>query len=496
MLFNSLHYLVYFPVVAALYFAFPPRWKWVLLLVASYYFYMCWRIEYTLMLVFITVLDYWAALDMVKHPPGSFRRKLPLFVSLAGNLGLLFTFKYWNFFNEVTGSVLGRAGIPWHAPVLAMLLPVGISFHTFQSVGYNIDVYRGKVPPERHFGIFALFVAYFPQLVAGPIERAEHILPQLRTAHRFDAERIVRGLQLATWGMFKKVVIADRLSAVVNSVYNDLPSHPPVHVAVATVFFAFQIYCDFSGYTDIALGSAEVLGVRLVKNFDRPYFARSIAEFWKRWHISLSSWFRDYVYIPLGGSRVPVPHWYFNLFVTFLVSGLWHGARWTFVVWGALNGLYLIAEIVLARPVGAITRALRLDRAPGLLPALGILVTFTLTCFAWIFFRANSLADAGRAAALAPAGAATLLGTLLRLDFVGLYGLLRGVGLQQEDFFLAFGSIAVLLVVDGLGTRFRLREWIGRWPTPVRWATYYASLASILLFGAFNSSQQFIYFQF
>jgi len=495
-LFNSLHYLIYFPIVAALYFAFQPRWKWVLLLVASYYFYMCWRIEYTLMLVFITVLDYWAALEMVRHPMGSWRRKLPLVVSLLGNFGLLFTFKYWNFFNGVASTALGRFGISWQAPVLTMLLPVGISFHTFQSVGYNVDVYRGKVPPERHFGVFALFVAYFPQLVAGPIERAQHILPQLKAAHRFDADRVVRGLQLATWGMFKKVVIADRLALVVNSVYNDLSSHAPAHVAVATIFFAFQIYCDFSGYTDIARGSAEVLGVHLVRNFDRPYFARSIGEFWKRWHISLSSWFRDYVYVPLGGNRVSVPHWFFNLFVTFLVSGLWHGARWTFVVWGALNGLYLIAEILLTRPATAFARAIRLDRVPWLESGVRILVTFSLTCFAWIFFRANSLHDAWRAAAVLPAGVGALLRSVTRLDFVGLYGLLRGVGLEAGDFAIAFGSIAVLLIVDAFGTRFDLREWIARRPVVVRWATYYASLASILLFGAFNASQQFIYFQF
>jgi len=496
MLFNSLHYLVYFPIVVVSYFACPPRFRWALLLAASYYFYMCWRIEYTLMLVFITVLDYWAALEMVKHPPGSARRRFPLVVSLIGNLGLLFTFKYWNFFNESMTALLGRFGVGWHAPVLTMLLPVGISFHTFQSVAYNIDVYRGKVAPERHFGVFTLFVAYFPQLVAGPIERASHILKQLRDSHAFDYGRVVRGLQLATWGMFKKVVVADRLAAVVNAVYNDLPGHSPAHAVVATVFFAFQIYCDFSGYTDIARGSAQVLGVQLVRNFDRPYFSTSIGEFWRRWHISLSSWFRDYVYLPLGGSRVAVPHWLLNLFITFLVSGLWHGAKWTFVIWGALNGLYLIAEILLARPAGSVARALRLDRLPALLTGSRMLLTFALTCFAWIFFRANTLDDAWRVAAMVPAGLAALAAPLARLDPVGLYAELRGIGLQQEDFVLAFASIAVLLGVDAAGTRADLREWLARRAWPLRWAVYYASLASILLFGAFNSAQQFIYFQF
>jgi D-alanyl-lipoteichoic acid acyltransferase DltB (MBOAT superfamily) len=496
MLFNSLHYLIYFPLVVIAYFACPPKYRWAVLLVASYYFYMCWRIEYTLMLVFITVLDYWAALEMVKHPAGSLKRKIPLVVSLAGNLGLLFIFKYWNFFNDTMTQLLGRFQLSWHAPVLTMLLPVGISFHTFQSVSYNIDVYRGIVAPERHFGVFTLFVAYFPQLVAGPIERASHILQQLRESHAFDYARIVRGLQLATWGMFKKVVVADRLAVVANSVYNDLPGHSPAHAVIATVFFAIQIYCDFSGYTDIARGSAEVLGVRLVRNFDRPYFSASIGEFWRRWHISLSTWFRDYVYLPLGGSRVAVPHWLLNLFITFLVSGLWHGARWTFVIWGALNGLYLVAEILLKRPADAAARATRLDRLPWLRRAIGVAVTFALTCFAWIFFRANTLEDALRVAGMVPAGLAALAAPLLRLDPVGLYGLLRGIGLQQEEFVLAFGSIAVLLGVDALGTRVDLRGLIARQPWPLRWAIYYSALAVILLFGAFNSAQQFIYFQF
>jgi D-alanyl-lipoteichoic acid acyltransferase DltB (MBOAT superfamily) len=496
MLFNSLRYLIFFPVVALLYFSIPPRFRWVLLLVASYYFYMCWRIEYTLMLIFITLVDYFAALDMVRHPAGSFRRKLPLIASLVGNLGLLFTFKYWNFFNESVRAALAPFNILYGFPHLDMLLPVGISFHTFQSVSYNIDVYRGKIPPERHFGIFTLFVAYFPQLVAGPIERGEHILPQFHARHDFDESRVVRGLQLATWGMFKKVVVADRLAVVANTVYNNLGGHSPAHVVIATVFFAFQIYCDFSGYSDIALGSAEVLGVKLVQNFNRPYFSASIGEFWKRWHISLSSWFRDYVYIPLGGSRVSMPHWYVNLFLTFLISGLWHGAKWTFVIWGALNGLYLIAELLLSRPAATLARAIRLDRTPRLQRALMVAVTFSLTCFAWIFFRANSIHDAFQAASVIPAGLASLAGTVVHLDTVGLYGMLRGIGLQQGDFALAFGSIAVLLLVDGLGTRFDLRSLIARQPAVLRWATYYGSVTSILLFGAFNSAQQFIYFQF
>ncbi len=495
MLFNSLRYLIFFPIVFLTYFALPAR-RWVLLLVASYYFYMCWRIEYTLMLVFITLVDYFAALEIVRHPPGSFRRKLPLVASLVGNLGLLFAFKYWNFFGETVRDVAARFGVFYRLPHLDMLLPVGISFHTFQSVSYNIDVYKGKIPPERHFGIFSLFVAYFPQLVAGPIERGSHILPQFHAEHRFDYDRVVRGLQLAAWGMFKKVVIADRLAVVANNVYNDLGSHSPAHMVIATVFFAFQIYCDFSGYSDIAIGSAQVLGVQLVRNFNRPYFASSIGEFWRRWHISLSSWFRDYVFIPLGGSRVRVPRWYLNLMITFVVSGLWHGAKWTFVLWGALNGLYLVAELALARPAAVLAHALRLDRAPGAQRALQIGWTFSLTCFAWVFFRANSLADAVHVAALLPAGAVSLVGSLVRFDTVGLYGLIRGVGLQLNDFLLALGSIGALLCAEVLASGIDLRALIAREPPLARWAFYYAGIAAILLFGAFYSAQTFIYLQF
>jgi D-alanyl-lipoteichoic acid acyltransferase DltB (MBOAT superfamily) len=496
MLFNSLRYLIFFPIVVLTYFALPARRRWVLLLIASYYFYMCWRIEYTLMLVFITVVDYFAALEIVRHPHGSFRRKLPLVASLIGNLGLLFAFKYWNFFGETVRDVAANFHVFYRLPHLDMLLPVGISFHTFQSVSYNIDVYRGKIPPERHFGIFTLFVAYFPQLVAGPIERGAHILPQFHAEHDFDYGRVVRGLQLAAWGMFKKVVIADRLAVVANSVYNDLASHTPAHLAIATVFFAFQIYCDFSGYSDIAIGSAEVLGVQLVRNFNRPYFAASIGEFWRRWHISLSTWFRDYVFIPLGGSRVRVPRWYLNLMFTFVVSGLWHGAKWTFVLWGALNGFYLVAELALSRPAAALARALRLDRVPMLQRALQISWTFSLTCFAWVFFRANSLADAQYVATRLPSGLLSLVVTAVRLDTVGLYQMVRGVGLQLNDFMLAVGSIGVLLFAEALASRYDLRTLIASRPALTRWAFYYAGTASLLLFGAFNSSQTFIYFQF
>jgi D-alanyl-lipoteichoic acid acyltransferase DltB (MBOAT superfamily) len=377
-----------------------------------------------------------------------------------------------------------------------VLLPVGISFHTFQSVSYNIDVYRGKILPERKLGIFALFVAYFPQLVAGPIERGAHILPQFHAQHSFDYNRVVRGLQLAAWGMFKKVVIADRLAIVVNRVFDDPSSHAPTQSLVAVVFFAFQIYCDFSGYSDIAVGCAEVLGVNLVRNFQRPYLSSSIGEFWKRWHISLSSWFRDYVYIPLGGSRESLPRWYVNILITFLASGLWHGAQWTFVLWGGLNGCYLIAEIVLARHVLAAARWLRLDRLPRLLSALRIGVTFALTCVAWCFFRAKTATDAIGIARALPVGAFQWFRGASHLDSGMIYTALRGLGLQQSDLFIAIAAIFALMIVERTQESGSIRDRLCRQPAWVRWGCYYGLVASILFFGAFNASQQFIYFQF
>lgn len=496
MLFNSLHYLFFFPIVALLYFALPHRFRWVLILIASYYFYMCWRWEYALMLIFITGVDYWAALEIVRHPAGSFRRRLPLIASIIGNLGLLFFFKYFNFASDSARAVLSAAHLGVSIPQLNVLLPVGISFHTFQSVSYNVDVYRGRIRPERHLGIFALCVAYFPQLVAGPIERGGHILPQFHAKHSFDYTRIVSGLQLAAWGMFKKVVIADRLAIVVNRVFDDPTAHSPAQSVVAVLFFAFQIYCDFSGYSDIAIGSAEVLGVNLVRNFERPYLSPSIGEFWKRWHISLSSWFRDYVYIPLGGSRSSTTRWYFNLFITFLVSGLWHGAHWTFVVWGGLNGVYLIGEIVLARPAATIARRLRLDRVPGLLTALRVGLTFALTCIAWCFFRARTVGEAIAVATALPAGVAQWVTSLLHRDGSMVYTILRELGLQRNEFLVALSSILVLVVVELAQEGGSVRAWTRNQPFPIRWACYYGLLASILFFGAFNDAQQFIYFQF
>jgi len=336
MLFNSLDFLIFFPVIVGLYFALSPKYRWVLLLGASYYFYMCWKAEYIILIVFSTLVDYFAARQMARIQEKKKRRPF-LYLSLLSNLGLLFFFKYWNFFSGETRALLDSWNIMADVPTFQLLLPVGISFYTFQTLSYTIDVYNGKLEPEKNLGRFALYVSFFPQLVAGPIERATHLLPQLRQTFDFDYQRVVSGLQQMLWGFFKKVVIADRLAVYVNEIYASPGDENGLALLLATYFFAFQIYCDFSGYSDIAIGAARVMGYDLMENFRTPYLSKSIREFWSRWHISLSTWFRDYLYIPLGGNRVPQVRWFLNLFIVFVVSGFWHGANWTFLIWGALQ---------------------------------------------------------------------------------------------------------------------------------------------------------------
>jgi alginate O-acetyltransferase complex protein AlgI len=352
MLFNTLSFLLFFPLTTAAYFALPHRSRWAFLLACSTLFYSGWIIVasehapwawlYLLVLAFVILVDYLAglAIDATRGTT----RKLFLIASLLANIGILGIFKYFTFLNANFHS-LGQF-LHFNFPVrhLGLLLPIGLSFHTFQSMSYTIEVYLGRQRAEKHLGIYALYVMFYPQLVAGPIERPQNLLHQLREYHEFDADRIFSGLRLMLWGYFKKVVIADRLGAIVDPIYHNPRAWGGAYLWLATCFFAFQIYCDFAGYCDIAIGAARVLGVKLMDNFDRPYAARSIADFWRRWHISLSTWFRDYLYIPLGGNRVPLPRWCVNVMIVFVISGLWHGASWTFVIWGALHGFYLIIE--------------------------------------------------------------------------------------------------------------------------------------------------------
>jgi len=480
MQFNSVEFLIFFPVVVLLYFALPHRWRRWLLLAASYYFYMAWRAEYLLLLLFSTLFDYLIALRMEAIAPLRARRTL-LFASLGVNLGLLFVFKYFNFFSDSARQLFNQFNLFYDIPTFHLLLPVGISFYTFQSMSYVIDVYRGKQKAERNLGIFALFVAFFPQLVAGPIERSTAMLPQFLARHSFDYDRVTSGLRRMAWGFFKKVVIADKAALIVDAIYNDPTHHQGLPLLVATYLFAFQIYCDFSGYSDIAIGAARVLGFELMENFHQPYLARSIADFWRRWHISLSTWFRDYLYIPLGGNRVSQPRLYLNLLLVFLVSGLWHGARWTFVTWGALHGLYMVLGVALAAPWLHLRTRLQDRRWPMVLNTVQIVVVFHLVLFAWIFFRARTMPEAIYITThLFPAWPWTLNSTTLHVGAIPLAVL----GL----------AIVGMALIEQLRRRHQLR--LTMEPFWWRWSAYYLLVACILLFGELNRQGQFIYFQF
>ena len=478
MLFNSLEFLFFYPFVVALYFATPYRYRWILLLAASYYFYMSWNPAYIVLIIGSTLVDYFCALAMEKRPKKRDRRKF-LYISLVMNLGLLFFFKYFNFFSESVTEALAQFNIFYKMPAFQFLLPVGISFYTFQTLSYSIDVYNGDIKAERHLGIFALYVSFFPQLVAGPIERSSTLLPQFRQKFDVDYERIKKGLLLIMGGFLLKVVVADRLAEYVNLVYNAPEQYNGLQKLMASYFFAFQIYGDFAGYSYIAIGAALVMGYQLMTNFRRPYFAQSIREFWSRWHISLSTWFRDYVYIPLGGNRVVKWRWYYNLFITFLVSGLWHGANWTFVVWGALHGLFLIAAIILKEKLFDPSNLLKNKTANY---ALNLFITFHLVVLGWIFFRSNSIGEA-----------LPFIGDILNFSTYSFEDL--NLFHFPIDFWISIITLLVLLWIEFSEEQFHLFDRLRLAPAPFKWSMAVAVLTTILLLGKFTS-ETFIYFQF
>ena len=393
MTFNSWEFLLFYPIVAILYFILPKRMKWPMLLIASYYFYMCYQAE-LVFLIFGTTLISWISSMIIEKSERRGVRRFWLTLTLITSLGVLFFYKYFNF---LSGSVTGIAeylGYDIGSLTLNLILPVGISFYTFQTLSYVIDVYRRDVKAERNFFFYALFVSFFPQLVAGPIERPDNLIPQLREPKPFSSDNALKGAKHMLVGFFKKVCVADTIAVYVNAVYNKPEEATGIGVIIATVLFAVQIYCDFSGYTDIAIGCARIMGIRLMKNFDHPYHATSIKEFWSRWHISLSSWFRDYLYIPLGGNRKGRFRRLINVLIVFLVSGLWHGAAWTFVVWGALHGIYQIFGNLTWKPRNKLLSLVKLSEKSIGIVWIRRVITFALVSFAWIFFRANSLSDA------------------------------------------------------------------------------------------------------
>jgi alginate O-acetyltransferase complex protein AlgI len=488
MLFNSFQFLLFFPVVTIIYFLLAHRFRWQLLLLASSLFYMAFIPAYIVILGVTILIDYFAAILIESPGLSESRKKSVLIISILSTCFVLFLFKYFNFFNTNLAAIADLFHWNYSISVLKIILPIGLSFHTFQSLSYVIEVYRGNQRAERHLGIYALYVMFYPQLVAGPIERPQNLLHQLRAEHYFDYPRVTDGLKLMLWGLFKKVVIADRLAIIVNQVYGTPHDYTGWPLIVATVFFAFQIYCDFSGYSDIAIGSAQVMGIRLMDNFNRPYHSKSISEFWKRWHISLSTWFRDYLYIPLGGNRGKTWRWQVNLFITFLVSGLWHGANWTYIIWGALNGFYMICSLWTRNLRHSICSALLLDRFQGAHKVFRVAITFSLVCVAWIFFRANNVSDAwyilthmiqrGRS------------GVTMTDDWQ-----MRQMGVNSYELLWGVLSVVFMETIHLIQRHNRIRHMLSEQPVWIRWSLYYVLISGIVWFGVFSQSQ-FIYFQF
>ena len=476
--FNSLEYLLFLPVTLALYFLAPVKVKNPLLLAASFFFYACWEPAYALLMLFSIAATYFCGRLMAAQVWG--KKRLWLVLCLVVNLAILFFFKYFNFFAGLVSSVIGRP-----LPALDILLPVGISFYTFQALGYTMDVYRGDVSAEKNFVDYALFVSFFPQLVAGPIERTSNMMGQLKVPRQFRFANLRDGLTLILWGLLKKMVIADNLAVVVNTVYNAPYDKNGVQFLAATFCFAFQIYCDFSAYSDIARGSARMLGIHLMRNFDFPYGARSIKEFWRRWHISLSTWFKDYLYFPLGGSRVSRYRHCLNLLIVFGVSGLWHGAAVTYVLWGLLHGAFQVAGILLT-PVRERVYEKILPREHPVMSFLRWAGTFALVNFAWVLFRANSTADAF-----------FILGRILTLPLGGSFGL-GNLGIGKRQLLVVLVLVLVMCLVDAIHRKHSLSQRINRtvW---LRYGVWFVLILLILVFGYYGDGfdpQDFVYFQF
>ncbi|MDO9377036.1 MAG: MBOAT family protein [Ferruginibacter sp.] len=482
MLFNSLQFAFFLPVIFLLYWYATRqsvRLQNYLMLAASYFFYACWDYRFLGLLIFSTLLDYFTAIQMANSTRQN-QKRFWFWLSIAINLGFLGVFKYYNFFAASFADGLSLLGLKANPATLQVILPVGISFYTFHGLSYVIDIYNNKIKPERNFVDYALFVSFFPLLVAGPIERATHLLPQIQQPRVFDYTKAVDGLRQILWGLFKKVVIADNCAVIANAVFDGSANYPGSAHVIGAVFFAFQIYCDFSGYSDIAIGTARLFGIELLRNFSYPYFSRNIAEFWRRWHISLSSWFRDYLYIPLGGSKGSTWRKIRNVFIIFIVSGFWHGANWTFIVWGLLNALFIIPSVI------ARTNRNNLDVAASgkTFPSFGELAsmigTFGLTVFAWIFFRAESLGHAGR-----------YLAKIFSRSIFDQPNLQKTDVLLTTSFFIL---CLVLLEWRGRANQHALADVGTKWRRPVRWVFYYGLLMAICVFA--GSNQQFIYFQF
>lgn len=494
--FNSLHFIYFFPTVVFLYFAIPARFRWILLLAASYYFYMSWRVAYAGLIVASTLVVYFSAIRIEEATDPRWK-KFFLLVSVVFNLGILFAFKYFNFLSTSLQQLFDHWQLGFRAPIFDVLLPVGISFYSFQVVSYSIDVYRGDKTAERHLGIFALFVCFFPQLLAGPIARSGNLIPQFFEKHDFDYVRVTDGLKQMFWGLFKKVVIADRLAVLVDTVYAEPRNYDGFALLLASVFFVFQVYCDFSGYSDVAIGSAKVMGYRLATNFNRPYAARSVPEYWRRWHMSLTTWFMDYLYLPTVVKR---RNWGFQVavvwatMVTFTLSGLWHGAYWTFIVFGMIWGVALCLEVSTRRPRKRLTSFI----PPRIYNHLCLIAMLIFVTYVDVFFRASTMSDALYIISNMTSGTLREFWGVAQAGFSPAAAnlLIQGLILDRYDILLAITLIVFLELVQLVQSKVVISEFLRERPTWQRWTVYYAATVAFLLLGSFNNSVQFIYLQF
>lgn len=478
MLFNSLNFALFLPFVFVLYWFLANKnlkLQNILLLAASYFFYSCWDWRFLFLLIFSTLLDYQSGIQIEKSTNGQ-QKKFWFWLSIVINLGFLGVFKYFNFFAESLKDLISIFGFHVNIWSLKIILPIGISFYTFHGLSYVIDIYKNRIKAEKNFVDYAVFVSFFPLLVAGPIERATHLLPQIKTKRNFNYERAVDGLRQILWGLFKKIVIADNCAVQANMIFNNSAEYSGSTLVMGAIFFAFQIYGDFSGYSDIALGTARLFGIELLQNFSFPYFSRDIAEFWRRWHISLSSWFKDYLYIPLGGSKGTKWMQVRNTFIVFLISGFWHGANWTFLIWGLLNAVYFLPLLLLNRNRNNIEIVAVNSKLPSAREFIMMIATFGFTVFAWIFFRANNVKHA--------------------IQFIS--------GIFSKSFFsipTERPTYLILLLFFFIGM-----EWIGRrnkyalekigfqYNSTLRWFMYMLLIIFVFIFG--EKEQEFIYFQF
>lgn len=482
MLFNSVSFGIFLPIVFFLYwFVFNKKLNHqnLLLLVASYFFYGCWDYRFLFLLMFSTFLDYYSGIKIFEAKTTTLK-KTWLWISIGINLGFLGLFKYYNFFMDSLSVSLSVAGVDSHFDTLKIILPIGISFYTFHGLSYVIDIYKDKIKPERDFVEYSVFVSFFPLLVAGPIERATHLLPQIQKKRVFDYAMAVDGSKQILWGLFKKIVIADNCAQYANMFFNNSEDYGGSSLYLGALFFTFQIYCDFSGYSDVALGTARLFGMELLRNFAFPYFSRDIAEFWRRWHISLSTWFRDYLYIPLGGSKGSLGKKIRNTFIIFIVSGFWHGANWTFIIWGAINALLFLPLLISKNNRNNLETVAQGKLFPNMKEVFQMIITFHFTLLAWVFFRAESVTHA--------------ISYISEIFSPSLFSIpkFEGQNKAMATLALVFG----FMVVEWFGReqQFALQKFGNKWKPAIRYAFYYALIAIIFLFG--GSQQAFIYFQF